>query len=139
MADLSQLALDRTRVLDSWARFTAERLQKSIKKLRIGVTGSLSYSVIYAAISSNGDTTSLQHSFNYYGKFRDMGVGKGQPIGDYKDNGDVYSLVGGGRKPKKWFSKTYYGQVAELRTLMMEKYAEQSIGLIKETITKTLK
>ena len=135
--NLSQAQHERQQLNDSWARYAAHRLQKSLVNYKVGDTGSLSYSIIYDLVSSNGDVTSIIHQFNYYGKFVDMGVGNGQPIGDWKDNGDVYSIVGGGRKPKKWFGKTYYGQVAELRNLLMEKYAEQSVGVIKEQISKT--
>jgi hypothetical protein len=54
-------------------------------------------------------------------------------LGEWRDNAEVYREAGKHRRPKKWFSKTYYGQVAELRDLMLKKYSEQSVGLIKES------
>lgn len=128
---------ERNQVIADWARYTAERLQRSLLKKKVGISGSLNYSMLYklASLGGGGGVSSVSHSFNFYGKFIDMGVGRGQKIGDVKGNADMRGMGMGGRRPKKWFSKTYYAEVAELRDLLMQKYGEQALGTIKEEIT----
>lgn len=129
--------LERKKLIEDWARFTVDRLSKSLKKRRIGVTNSLYFSLYHKLIGiAGGDIGSVKHSFNYYGKFVDMGVGRGQKLDGVKSNADLRAIGSGGRKPKKWYSKTYYGEVAELRNLLANKYGEQAAGLIKEEIEK---
>jgi hypothetical protein len=127
------------KVISDWARYTIERLQKSIDKKHIGVTGSLRYSLLYQlAALANGGVESVKLEFNYYGKFLDMGVGRGQKIESVKSNREVYNLVGGGRKPKKWFSKTLWGEVAALTELLSVKYGDQGTRMIKESIQQII-
>ena len=132
---IEKFAEERNQVADDWARYTAERLQKSLLRHKIGKSGSLSYSIIYALKSiSGGEVGSIRHEFNYYGKFVDMGVGRGQKIEDVKGNRDMVALMGSGRRPKKWFSKSYYAEVMQLEEILAKKYGQQYQRLIKETI-----
>ena len=128
------------KLVSDWALYTIERLQKSTDKRKVGVTGSLRYSLLYhLSAMADGGVSGVKLNFNYYGKFVDMGVGRGQKIEDVKSNREVYNLVGGGRKPKKWFSRTLYAEVLELRNLMAKKYGEQGIQLVKDTIEDSLR
>jgi hypothetical protein len=132
----ASLQLERKKVVDDWARYAAERLQKSIIKHKIGHSGSLSYSVLYdLKAMSTGEVTSTVHEFNYYGKFVDMGVGRGQKIEDVKTNGDLISVVGHGRRPKKWFSRTFYAEFHALGEILAKKYGEDYQRVVKESIT----
>lgn len=127
--------IERKQLIEDWARYTAERLQKSLIKKKVGGTGALSYSILYQLMSlAGGEIGSVKHEFNYYGKFVDMGVGRGQKIESVKTNGDIISLMSQSRKPKKWFSKTYYAEVLELQDLLRIKYGEQGANIIKEQI-----
>lgn len=135
MLNPAQKTQEKAKLIQDWARYTAERLQRSIKKRGIGHSGDLSYSILYRLSAiANGDISSAIHEFNYYGKFVDMGVGRGQKIENVKSNGDIIRMAGEGRRPKKWFSKTYYAEVAELRNLLLIKYGETAAQNIKETI-----
>lgn len=135
MSDSITREAERRQLIEDWARYTAERLQKSITRKKIGSSGALAYSQLYElSAAAGGDIGSVKHSFNYYGKFVDMGVGRGQKIESVKGNGEVWQRAG--RKAKKWFSPTYYGQVSELRNLLAIKYGEQAANLIKENIEK---
>jgi hypothetical protein len=130
----------RAELIDKWAQITAERLQKSLVKKKIGVTGSLNYSLLYMLKgAAGGDITSIIHEFNYYGRFVDMGAGKGQKIGDVKDNGVMIGIKGesAGRRPKKWYSRTYWAEMNELQELLMIKYGEQAQDIIKENFSIT--
>lgn len=134
-----QQQIERNKLIEDWAKFTAERLQKSIEKRGIGVTGSLKYSILYDLMSAaGGEIGSTKHEFNYYGKFVDMGVGKGQKIEDVKSNGDLIMFGSATRSPKKWYSETMYAEIAILKDLLAVKYGEDAANIIKEGITGNL-
>jgi len=132
--------LERIQLCEDWAKYTAQRLQKSIARFKIGASGSLNYSILYQLMGiSGGDVGSIKHEFNYYGKFVDMGVGRGTKIESVMGNADIISLIGGkSRRPKRWLSKTYYAEVAELSSLLSAKYGDQYTNIIKEQITKSV-
>lgn len=121
---------ERAKLVEDWAYYTILRLQKSLGKKKVGVTGSLKASLYYDLVSIAGEISSVKHHFNYYGKFVDMGVGYGQKLSDVKGNRDAYQA----RKPKVWFSKTYYSEIMQLTELLTEKYGEQVTMTIKEEI-----
>jgi hypothetical protein len=131
--------LKRHELIQAWAKYTIERLQRSIDKKKVIDTGSLRYSLLYHLLAGpNGEISNIQLTFNYYGKFVDMGVGKGQKIESVKGNRDLISLAGHGRRPKVWFSKTFYSEVTELRDLLLQNYGEEGAQIIKETISQTI-
>lgn len=78
----------------------------------------------FALIKSIKTTVSgnaLRLNFNEYGRFVDMGVGKGVPLGSKgSDNFTKYRRVDGklkfyGRKPRTWYSKTAYSMLGNLK------------------------
>jgi len=134
-----QHQIERNKLIEEWAKYTAQRLQKSIEKRGIGITGSLKYSILYDLMSAaGGEIDGTKHEFNYYGKFVDMGVGKGQKIEDVKSNGDLIMMGSGSRRPKKWYSKTIYAEIAILKDLLAVKYGEDAANIIKEGLTGNL-
>lgn len=133
------LSADRAEVISLWARYTIERLQRSIDKRKIGVTGSLRYSLLYALKAvADGDISAINILFNYYGKFVDMGVGAGVKIESVKSNGDMYNTTAKARRPKKWLSKTLYAEINELQLLLASKYSEQVPNIIRESIQQNI-
>ena len=137
----SNLSAERAQLISDWARFAIERLQKNIDKFKIGVTGSLKYSLLYALKSvADGDIGSVQILFNYYGKFVDMGLGKGVKIESVSSNSEMYSAAGKShRKPKKWLSKTLYGEINQLQLLLLKNYSEQVPNIVRESIQQNIK
>lgn len=129
------LHIGRVQLYEDWLRIAAERLQQSLIKKKVGDTGDLNYSMLYDLKSALSDEPRLLHEFNYYGKFVDMGVGRGQKIEDVKTNADLYKLLKQGRRPKKWFSKTYYAEVQTLVKLLSERYGIDAQHIIIENIT----
>lgn len=135
----SNLSAERAKLISDWARFTIERLQRSIDKKKIGVSGSLRYSLLYdLKAASEGDISAVNIAFNYYGKFVDMGVGAGVKIESVKGNADIYNAKGNARRPKKWLSKTLYAEVNQLQLLLGEKYSEQIPNIIRESIQQNI-
>lgn len=125
-------------VLPWWAKYAAERFKEKIKKLKIkgiDLAGSITYE-----ISKSGDTYTVSFFFNQYGRFVDMGVGKGVKIGDVKMLGSLRREIGEKnvtpRKPKKWYSKTKQGEVLKLYELLQINYQKDALDLIKDTLIK---
>jgi hypothetical protein len=118
-------------IVKPWLDILKDRLDKKLTKMRIGYSDTLRRSIkgdILAASGGNVERVKLMYA--YYGMFVDMGVGRGQKLGDVKDNASVNRLVGmKGRKPKKWVSKSLYAEVNILADLVMEHYAQQGLKM----------
>ncbi len=126
-------------VADSWAKITIENWQKKLHKFRIGYSLDLENSFSKEIISSpQGELIKISFEFKYYGKFVDMGVGKGTKLGDVKENRTSRRLegriLGNRRRPKKWYSKTFHAETARLAEIMAEEFAHAGVLNIVENI-----
>ena len=78
-------------------------------------------------------------TFLNYGKFIDMGVGRGQKIGDVKGNQTIYKETGiKGRKAKKWYSKVIFPEANTLAKLLAENYGIQISNSITESLDDSI-
>ena len=102
--------------VEAWAEIVLKQWINKIIALKLTDTHAL-YDSFHHHIISNagGDIQKIEFAFLYYGKFLDMGVGKGQKIGEEGD-----------RKPKKWFSATFFANTQKLKEILAEKYAEKA-------------
>lgn len=89
---------------EAWARETIRLFEEQIRKKRIRQSGKLEGSFKYEIETfANGDIKKIKILYNYYGKFVNLGVGKGQKYDDVKDNKVLNQLSGKkGRRAKKW-------------------------------------
>ena len=125
MAENTDLSL----TVAAWADIVMDNWLDKIDKLKIGLSWQLEDSIKSTLISNAGGLPErVEFSFNYYGKFVDMGVGKGVEIGDVKDRGESR------RRPKKWYSKTMYAQIIKLREILAKKYGRVAAISIIENI-----
>jgi hypothetical protein len=124
--------------VDAWSQFVIERWKKKINALQIGYSQSLEDSLSREVFSSSGNISKVEFSFNYYGKFTDMGVGRGVSLGDVGSLQSDRSLsgneTGNRRRPKKWHSKTFFTEVAKLKFILAENYAHAGTISIRESI-----
>ena len=67
---------------------------------------------LHIVSNSGGNPDAIEFAFRYYGKFVDMGVGRGAPLGSTNK-----------RKTKRWFSATFYAEINQLSGILAEKYA----------------
>jgi len=105
--------------LQAWADIVLERFQQKVIQLRIHSSGDLLKSLTSQLVSdSNGDIDKIVFGFLYYGRFADMGVGKGVKISEVG--------VGNNRKAKPWFAKVFFSQVSELGRILAEKTGKQA-------------
>ena len=141
-----------------WARRNDKILRDQLKKLGVGVSEEL-----YQAISSKtyelaAAEVGVDLSFLTYGRFRDMGVGRGTgPLARDLSLGGIITKVesqdtngrlirrkrgkGGrfqkskpapkGRKPAKWYSRAFYGRLTALSGAISGKTVEQAIRAVQ--------
>jgi hypothetical protein len=111
--------MDNYDTLEAWAKIVIERFELKITHLKIGSRGELLKSFasqLYA--DSGGDVSKIVFGFLYYGRFTDMGVGKGVKIGQ--------AGVGNNRRVKPWYAKVFFGQVYKLGKILAEKTGQQA-------------
>ena len=102
-------------------------------------SGDLNRSFKYKVIAaSRGNVDRIEFAFNYYGKFLDMGVGKGTKLGDHPvSRGSrvlADKMLGQVRKPKKWYSRTFYGEAQRLFEILQKEYGRKAQVVISENI-----
>lgn len=112
--------------VDGWARLTIEAWRKELRKHKIGVTEELYRSFTHQLKRDREDLLGVMLKFKFYGRLRDMGVGKGvsaherftnkQNLSANKRYGTNLSAVS--RKPARWFNKRKVNQVHRLRELL---------------------
>jgi hypothetical protein len=110
----------------AWAEMMVNIWQEKMKTLGVGDTGELLKSFAYHVdIESNGDVSKIVHSYLYYGRMVDMGVGNGVKISD---------VPSGKREPKDWYGSAYFRSIKILTEKQAELYGEQYQVLIREML-----
>ena len=127
MANEKQLT--QAQVADAWAKITVKEWRTKLVKLKAVRSNQLWQSFIHNVVSrADGDVIKIAFAFKYYGKFVDMGVGKGVKIGGVKENATSRRLqgkmLGNRRKPKKWYTSTLQHEVYRLAELLGTEYAQ---------------
>jgi hypothetical protein len=136
--DLKQ-KIDNPQIAKAWADITIKNWRERLVNLHAVRSSRLWSSFVDNVIAqSNGDLTKIEFTFLYYGRFVDMGVGRGTGIGGVRDNASsrrlVGKMVGNRRKPKKWYSKTLAHEVMRLSEITGKKYADGVGPIIKEDL-----
>jgi hypothetical protein len=116
-------------LVDSWARYTIEAWRKELRKKKIGVTNELYQSFTHQLQRDSNELLGVLLKFKFYGRLRDMGVGKGVKAYEVKNNtanqtaarqyGANVKFVS--RKPGKWFNKIKTHESHRLREILAEK------------------
>jgi hypothetical protein len=115
-----------------WLDITIERFVANVKQLKIQNTGALLASFRKEVIGgTGGDPLRLRLSYALYGKFVDMGVGRGMAAG-VKKKDDGYDRVRNTRgklrrhtrKPRQWYSREVAFQTKRLSELMLDLYGQ---------------
>lgn len=99
-----------------WADIVIDRWKARMTALDVGDTGALLKSFEAQVVAdSKGDPAKITFAFLYYGRFPDMGVGRGVSLSDVPD-------PSGHRKVKPWYSHTFMTEVLKLGRMMAAKY-----------------
>ena len=109
--------------LQQWADIVIERWETRIAKLNIYSTGSLLKSFTsHVETDSQGNPQKVLFTFNYYGRFSDLGVGRSVPIAKVPESK---------RTPKPWYNKTFFSQVNKLAKILADRYGQTAANTIK--------
>jgi hypothetical protein len=136
----TQTKLSESEIAEAWAKITIIKWKKKLASNRIGDTGALLRSFKYNVLASaQGNVLKITLLFEYYGRFVDMGVGKGVKIGDVKESAASRKLsgkmLGNRRRPKKWYSKTFHAEVMKLSEIFAKEYGHRGVVAITENLS----
>lgn len=92
-------------VARAWATRTEADLRRAMLLQRIRNTGTLAGRLRHRVATTASQQSVIEFSFPTYGRFVDMGVGKGR------------TMRQGNRKPRRWYMVVYYRRLAVLRRL----------------------
>jgi hypothetical protein len=130
-------------VINGWAEIFVDRLHEGLDRYEIGkLDGDLWRSIAYQLVLAGGDIEEVIFKFLAYGRFVDMGVGRGIPVGARgstefekarKENGQLKRY---GRKAKPWYSKTKTREVAILRTILIQDYGINTLSMLETTFNR---
>jgi hypothetical protein len=116
-------------VAKKWLDITISRFIDNMRRLRIQDTGALMASFKQQVVGSAEGRLQMTLSYALYGKFVDMGVGRGMGAG-VKKGDDGYDRIRKTRgqlrrhlrKPRNWYSKELSYQTKRLSELMLDLY-----------------
>ena len=131
---------DRKKYQEAWAEMMVTIWREKIERLHVIDTYSLHQQIKDNVVTSSDSISTIQHKFLEYGIYQDLGVGNGYS----KDNdGNLEILdpvyraehnMGEPRKPRVWFSRSYFASVMVLKEQMAYMYGEEFCGLLVDKI-----
>jgi hypothetical protein len=127
-----QITAKSAEILRAFMPVFVERLRRNIDTMNIGYEGDLDDSFRFN-VRKGSSVVSANLSFNFYGRFVDMGVGKGTTLVERQTGRllmDGRAGTGNQRKPKPWFSPQYVFEKGRLAEITAEAMAELSGQLI---------
>lgn len=116
-------------VAKKWLDITISKFIENMRRLRIQDTGALMASFRQQVVASAEGRLQLTLSYALYGKFVDMGVGRGMGAG-VKKGDDGYDRIRQTRgqlrrhtrQPRNWYSRELGYQTKRLSELMLDLY-----------------
>jgi hypothetical protein len=122
----------------AWADIVEKIWLDKITKLGISSTYMLEESFRHEVLSNAGNPTQVSFAFRFYGRFVDMGVGKGVPLSEVKEQAISRRLEGknafNSRRPKPWYGKTFHAERLKLAEILAKKYARKAALTIVENM-----
>jgi hypothetical protein len=118
--------------VEKWLEYTLSDLRENLRKLNVNDTGHLLASVQgHLVAAAGGDVTKLTIAYAAYGKFVDMGVGRGMAAGVRKRDSDYARIRDArgqlhkfSRKPRPFASKVLGKQAFRLSVLLSDYFGE---------------
>lgn len=128
--------------VEKWLEYTLIDLRENLRKLKINDTGHLLASVQgHLVAAAGGDVQRLTIAYAAYGKFVDMGVGRGMGAGirkrdsDYARIRDERGRLGQySRKPRPFASKVIGKQAFRLSVLLSDYFGETITANIQNAL-----
>lgn len=133
---MGQTGSNFTGSVTAWSEITMKVLLQRMDVLGFGAeAGHLRSSLQKGRlqVSDKGnDIYNLIMSFNLYGRFVDMGVGR-----EFRRGNDGRHTESR-RKPKEWLSRYWWAQFQLLREIMKEKYASASAEVVMDELSQIM-
>jgi len=125
--------LDLIKLLTRWTERTDYILRLERKKLNVNSSGALDKSQEYKVRQISDALLESQIEFLVRGRFVDMGAGgRARKLETREGNA---RLVGAkGRKPKKWYSRAYWGRINDLQGAIGFKLMEDAVNSVKNQL-----
>jgi hypothetical protein len=128
--------------LEKWLEFTLDDLRENLRKMKINDTGHLLASVEGHLVGAAGDNVDkLLIAYAAYGKFVDMGVGRGMMAGVRKRDSDYARirdergrLHQHSRTPRPFASRVIGKQTFRLSVLLSDYYGETITAKIQDAL-----
>lgn len=128
--------------VDAWAKYAIERFKKELKKKKIGKSGELERSFSKALQLRDGDVEAVMIAFNMYGRFRDMGVGRGLSAYErFTNRANQAAAKSYGAKvdyvhrgAKRWFNKPKMSQIYKLGEILARSTDAAVSAKVQETM-----
>ena len=118
-----------------WARLTEERLQDRVKSWRATDTEALLNSIRLEVYERSAGLLGVDVSFLTYGRYVDMGVGRGHGRQAARVTREAYrerheAAPRRVRRAKKWYGRTFYGRLNALSDVVATQLVDESIDTI---------
>lgn len=151
---------DMQKYLQAWTDMMVTIWQTNIRRLHVEDTLQLRNNISGLVVNTLEDVDMVEHQFLQYGIYQDMGVGRyyktknnngdlefldksyredyglDQPRSWYdKKRGRRVSRSGEPRKPRRWYSVSYYISVMVLKDKMADMYAEEFVGVLAKQLS----
>ncbi|NID13793.1 hypothetical protein [Fibrivirga algicola] len=131
--------------LVDWTRYATQHFQESLEKKLYRVntkkrgakrTGNLR-NRWWQNVQGLGSSHRIVLEFLLYGRFQDIGVGRGT---DYNDRLTARRLRMGspGRTPRRWYAKKKGYELHRLREILAARYVSVPVQLLENALTLTL-
>jgi hypothetical protein len=105
-------------LMSQWSSRTRDILEGNLVRMNIGISNKLSQS-LREETTTSGDMVKSSLSMLARGRFRDMGAGSGSRANSKK------------RKPKKWYSRAYYGRLSSLYGAIGYKMSQDTMSALR--------
>lgn len=132
-------------LISGWLNLFIDKLRRELQLKNVVATGALSRSIAGQLLQSGGSISEVMVKFSMYGRFQDMGVGRGLKAYERRTNNQ--NRIGAERygarvhyqprRPKKWLNRRKMAEVYRLREILAEKIAgqltaENMLGVLSE-------
>jgi hypothetical protein len=122
------------RAMAEYMKDVIEAMRREIIKRKVRHSDELLNSLAYNVYQQDAAAAGTL-SFAEWGRFVDMGVGKGHPLGGIQATKDILTAKKGNlRKPKKIYSPIAYGKLNGLIGDLMYGFTETTKALIKQEL-----
>jgi len=132
-------------IISGWLNLFITKLRRELRLKNISATGALERGIVGQMLQNGGNISEVLTKFAMYGRFVDMGVGKGVKAYErYTNNQNRIGAERYGarvdhepRRAKKWLNRRKMAEVYRLRELLAEKIAgqltaENMLGVLTE-------